>query len=256
MNYKEKFLNLFKFFKKNQENLDNQDPSKRNGKHLRVEEGVSIEEWYKNGILHREDGPASIKDFGNGVSIKEWYLNGQPHRENGPAFEHSNGQKKWYKNGIIHRENGPAVEHANGQKEWLINGVYHRENGPAIEGNSHTWYKNGHKHRIGGPAYYELCDDHNLNPRQEWWENGKLHRVDGPAIVDSNYSEWRLYGKKHRADGPAISEKRSNKFHLEWWVNDQQLSFEAFKNFLINEELQNESSIQMPFARPGKKLKV
>ena len=29
----------------------------------------------------------------------EWYLNGQLHREDGPAIEYSNGHKAWYLNG-------------------------------------------------------------------------------------------------------------------------------------------------------------
>ena len=30
---------------------------------------------------------------------KEWYLNGQLHREDGPAVEYANGDKYWYLNG-------------------------------------------------------------------------------------------------------------------------------------------------------------
>lgn len=41
--------------------------------------------WYKDGVLHREDGPAVIgKD-----EHKEWWVNGKLHREDGPAI---NGQ--------------------------------------------------------------------------------------------------------------------------------------------------------------------
>jgi hypothetical protein len=82
-------------------------------------------EWYLNGKLHREDGPA-VK-YSDGT--KGWYLNGNLHREDGPA---------------IHREDGPAIEHANGDKEWYLNGNLHREDGPAIEkanGNKY-WYLN------------------------------------------------------------------------------------------------------------------
>ena len=31
--------------------------------------------------------------------IKEWFLNGELHREDGPAFEWSDGDKAWYLNG-------------------------------------------------------------------------------------------------------------------------------------------------------------
>jgi len=32
-------------------------------------------------------------------STKEWYLNGELHREDGPAIEYANGYKSWYLNG-------------------------------------------------------------------------------------------------------------------------------------------------------------
>ena len=54
---------------------------------------------------------------------KEWYLNGKLHRENGPAIEYPDGTKIWYLNGKLHRENGPAIEYADGDKWWFIDGV-------------------------------------------------------------------------------------------------------------------------------------
>ena len=54
--------------------------------------------------------------------IKEWYLNGKLHREDGPAIEYSDGGKEWYLNGKRHREDGPAIEWYYGDKEWWING--------------------------------------------------------------------------------------------------------------------------------------
>ena len=76
-------------------------------------------EWYLNGYLHREDGPAV--DGANGP--KEWYLNGYLHREDGPAVEWSNGDKEWYLNGRLHREDGPAFEFASGNNYWCLNGL-------------------------------------------------------------------------------------------------------------------------------------
>jgi len=70
---------------------------------------------------------------------KEWWLNGKLHREDGPAFEGSNGTKEWYLDGKRHREDGPALEYADGHKEWYLDGKRHREDGPAFEGAS------GHK---------------------------------------------------------------------------------------------------------------
>ena len=59
------------------------------------------------------------KTYPNGN--KEWYLNGKLHREDGPAIENTNGNKYWYLNGKRHREDGPVVERANGTKEWYLN---------------------------------------------------------------------------------------------------------------------------------------
>ena len=53
---------------------------------------------------------------------KEWYLNGKLHREDGPAVEWDNGHKEWYLNGKLHREDGHAIESANGNKQWFLNG--------------------------------------------------------------------------------------------------------------------------------------
>ena len=43
------------------------------------------------------------KTYSNGT--KEWYLNGELHREDGPAYEHLDGYKEWWLNGKpIHPE--------------------------------------------------------------------------------------------------------------------------------------------------------
>ena len=61
-----------------------------------------------------------VKVYSDGT--KEWYLNGELHREDGPAIELSNGTKEWYLNGKRHREDGPAIEWPDGTKQWYING--------------------------------------------------------------------------------------------------------------------------------------
>jgi len=48
---------------------------------------------------------------------KEWYRNGKLHREDGPAIEYNYGTKYWYRNGKLHREDGPAIEDSDGTKE-------------------------------------------------------------------------------------------------------------------------------------------
>jgi hypothetical protein len=120
--------------------------------------------WYKDGQLHREDGPAYERADGS----KLWFFNGNLHRQDGPAVEDTDGRKEWYINDQLHREDGPAYEGADGRKFWCINGQYHREDGPAIE------YADGDKF---------------------WYIRGQLHREDGPAIEYADGSkEWHLNG--------------------------------------------------------------
>ena len=54
---------------------------------------------------------------------KSWYRDGKLHREDGPAFELANGNKYWYRDGKPHREDGPAIEGANGEKCWFYRGT-------------------------------------------------------------------------------------------------------------------------------------
>ena len=53
--------------------------------------------YYKNGKIHREDGPAIIKEYGE----KRWFLNGLSHRESGAAIIYKNANIYWlYKDKI------------------------------------------------------------------------------------------------------------------------------------------------------------
>lgn len=60
---------------------------------------LGIKKWYRNGELHREEGPAVIYDNGK----KEWWIHGKRHREDGPAIIFHDGVKFWYKNGRLVR---------------------------------------------------------------------------------------------------------------------------------------------------------
>jgi hypothetical protein len=75
-----------------------------------------VEKWYKNGRLHREDGPAFINGY-----IKEWWLNGEPHRDNGPAVDDGKGNLEYWVHGKLHRENGPAIISSYGMYLWYFN---------------------------------------------------------------------------------------------------------------------------------------
>ncbi len=61
-----------------------------------------------------------IVEWDNGS--KFWYKEGLLHREDGPAREYTNGDKYWDKEGKLHRTDGPAIVGINGYKEWFVNG--------------------------------------------------------------------------------------------------------------------------------------
>jgi len=67
----------------------------------------------------------------NGKIINEYgssyYKDGRLHRTDGPAVEWYDGEKWWYLNGDRHREDGPAIEWPNGDKAWYLNDVRYSE---------------------------------------------------------------------------------------------------------------------------------
>lgn len=103
----------------------------RDGKTGRFEEDGRVS-YYKDGLLHREEGPA--REWPNGDKL--WFLNDKLHRVDGPAHD-TNNLKIWYLNGVLHRDDGPAFEHERGRKEWIVHGKHHREDGPAVEDSIH-----------------------------------------------------------------------------------------------------------------------
>lgn len=46
----------------------------------------------KDGLLHREDGPACVYFNGD----KYWWIEGRRHRIDGPAIELTDGTKQWW----------------------------------------------------------------------------------------------------------------------------------------------------------------
>lgn len=79
-------------------------------KYIKIDEyGTKI--YYKDremSIIHRNDGPAIEYSSGS----KEWWVDGVMHREDGPAaILVSKPRKEWWINGKLHREDGPAIEY-------------------------------------------------------------------------------------------------------------------------------------------------
>lgn len=122
---------------------------------FKVEHPDGKEEWANSKGYHRVEGPARICTNSDGGQFEEWFLNGVKHREGGPAYtyvapkrpDHADvrSNRKWYRHGKYHREDGPALEYDGLCEYWYRDGELHRENGPAIIQSSGVqgWYKNG-----------------------------------------------------------------------------------------------------------------
>lgn len=68
----------------------------------------------RNGLLHRQNGPALIVNYSCGSIWEQYYLNGKRHRIVGPASIFYNENRKiigedYYIDGKLHRTNGPAT---------------------------------------------------------------------------------------------------------------------------------------------------
>ena len=103
-------------------------------------------------VIHRIDGYVVIIRHG----VTSWYKNGKLHREDGPAMYDADerGAKRWYFNGLAHRVDGPAIIFGDRSELWCLNGLNHREDAPArssSDGVEH-WIFNGKKHRLDGPS--------------------------------------------------------------------------------------------------------
>jgi hypothetical protein len=82
--------------------------------------------WYRNGkiinleyIYPRPEGEETMNDFEDIFYLKDGLL----HRNDGPALIQINGKTCWYKNGDLHRFDGPAlISPIFGIREYYING--------------------------------------------------------------------------------------------------------------------------------------
>lgn len=63
-------------------------------------------------------------EYPNGT---RYFKEGKVHREDGPAVQWADGYKEWYKEDKLHRIDGPAVEYINGKKEWWVDGIQYAE---------------------------------------------------------------------------------------------------------------------------------
>ena len=147
---------------------------------------------------------------------QRWFKDGKVHRENGPAIIWRDGEQDWYKDGKRHRDGDlPAVVTESGILHYYKYGKLHRDGDlPAIMRPSghRAWYQDGWEHRDGDkPAVISGDGD------EEWWRHGNRHRDgDMPAYVSDEYGFLYFYknGECHRDFGPAhIRRSKPPKFY-------------------------------------------
>ena len=68
---------------------------KKNGLHIN---DLGTKCWYKDGFLHRDDGPAITYPDGR----QYWYKKGKYHRDDGPAIIYPDGDQRWFKDDIMY----------------------------------------------------------------------------------------------------------------------------------------------------------
>lgn len=202
------------------EQVDFHEPVKRqtaHGESYFLRDGTLVaQNWLKDGDLHREDGPASIRYRPDGtVEVEEWHQHGHLHREDGPAITRFRPDgtvevEEWHQLGRFHRDIGPTRV------------TYRPDGSPELE----EWLHEAERHREGGPARVSYRPDGAVE-EEEWYYNGQRHRVDGPAST-SYYQdgtpravEWYRDGKRHREDGPARAVHRPDgTTEREEWYRD------------------------------------
>jgi hypothetical protein len=138
------------------------------------------------GQLHRNgDLPAMMSPT---ESI--YYKNGLIHRENGPAVIRAH-QQCYYKNGVLHRDGDlPAIINSGniGEDQKIYSEVYykhgqiHRDDGPAMmwSTGSYKYFKHDKVHNDAGPACHWVD---NGQSRDEYWLNGEMVSKIGHKIA-------------------------------------------------------------------------
>lgn len=94
------------------------------GGYKTVQENGDTDYYDKDGLHHREDGPAMILYEKDKIALEKWYIHGQLHREDGPAVTYYLlGIREWYKDDVLHREDGPAYENDKwDRRAWYLFG--------------------------------------------------------------------------------------------------------------------------------------
>ena len=137
----------------------------------------------RNGVSHREDGPAYRRHMPNPYNHnltercrEEWLRNGTLDREDGPAIIDIGPDdvvflEAWFRGGVLHRLNGPAQIERDIETGRIVNEV---------------WYLNGQIHRDDGPAIISTDAETGIVVREQFFQAGVPYREEG-SYADISY---------------------------------------------------------------------
>jgi len=189
--------------------------------------------WYRNNVYHNSDGPACIKDMRTWKS-REWWIDGKLHRENGPAiitkWPGGFSRIEYYIGGVRHRVDRPAIVEKTrmgvSRLDWYTRGELHNDTSPAVlhfhinrKISLREWYSHGVFHRDDGPAREKYTETGELR-RTEWWQHGQRHNANGPAIIKNNgkttmwYRNGRMHANSEGIFGWKINDLKHTEFRL------------------------------------------
>ena len=127
-------------------------------------------EWRRDGLLHRDDGPAELEYLRGGEADDKNFR---------PVFKAS-----WYQDGVLGRNQSNRYEmDKSGVASFLA-------------ANWDEALSSAASYGPDGAAVQVFCAETGELLRQEWHRFGKLHRDDGPAIVhfrDSEETDLRYF---------------------------------------------------------------
>ncbi len=133
--------------------------------------------WRKNGITHRNDGPAITA------------VVPQSHTLNTGLSKYI-----WKYHGLEHRRDGPAIESTQHHLYWLLYDRFDRaaHDGPSVLTDKMVmWHSDDFDNGIArGPA---RIYDHGV---LQWYENSTRHREGGPTIIYPS-GELKYYNTVH-----------------------------------------------------------
>lgn len=164
-----------------------------------------VTEYYDDeGELHSTSPSLPAKIDCDGT--KEWYRHGILHRDNGPAIIHPDGKEEWYKDGERHNSDGPAIVYASGKRAWYLNGSRvtknefeeYKEREMRNEKSPYQQYQEGYMYCKKGDMFWEEVIDLYMDEldgktfHSKAFAIGALHALRGRGLLNSVELQNRL----------------------------------------------------------------